>query len=114
MPDRILIQGKPYEVIEWDQRDPDTDGHGTTAWTLYARSVEDQEPDNGQAEHHDTALREELLAVRKHWADLRATHEERLKAADRTSAAIAFISRDLCIQVLRDIDTVLNATGEGR
>lgn len=44
MAERVLINGRPYEVIEWDQRDPDIDGDGISEWTAYARRLDDHNP----------------------------------------------------------------------
>lgn len=35
----VVINGRRFEVVEWDWQDPDCDGQGTQVWTLYAREV---------------------------------------------------------------------------
>ena len=41
MADTVLINGRPYEVVEWSFNDCDVDGEGAERWTLYATPVPD-------------------------------------------------------------------------
>lgn len=105
MADRVLIQGTPYEVIEWDQCDPDADGRGTAVWTLYARALDGEQPGE------ERELRDTLLALRAQWDTRRKRTAALRDAADGQISRLASLEHDIYARILRELDAVLG-TGD--
>lgn len=54
-------------------------------------------------------LRDQLLAIRARWNQARLVHERRIHTTDG-STVTATACRDLCAEVLRDLDAALTET----